>query len=176
MKEKITSTEEIFNGKLLHIVKHEVELPDGNTSIREVVQHPGAVAVVAVDDDHQVLLVRQFRLPADAILYEIPAGILEPGEKPEDCAARELREETGYRPLTLNAIGGMYTAPGYTTEFIHIFHATGYEEAPLEQDVDEFVEAQRIPMTEALAMIERGEIVDGKSMTGLLQVARILGI
>ena len=176
MKETITGTEEIFKGRLLHVVKHTVKLPDENESIREVLLHPGAVAVVAVDDEQHVLLVQQYRLPADKILYELPAGTLEPGEDPAECAERELREETGYRPLNLQSIGAMYPAPGYTTEIIHLYHATGYESAPLEQDVDEFVEHVRLPFSEALAMIERGKIEDGKTLTGLLRVARIMGI
>lgn len=174
MQETITATEEIYNGKLVHLVRYTVSLPDGDSAKREVVKHPGAVAIVAVDDDQQVLLVQQFRLPAGKILYELPAGTLEQDETPKACAIRELREETGYRPVKLESIGGLYTAPGYTDEYIHLFYATGYEHDPLEQDVDEFVEAVRIPLTEALTMIDQGKIADGKTLSGLLMVARRL--
>src|SRR5262249_47410995 len=123
----------------------------------------------------KVLLVRQFRSAAGKVLLEIPAGTLEPGEMPMTCAIRELQEETGFRADKCEPLGGIYTAPGYTTEFIHLFYPTGLVESRLDQDEDEFVEAERVPFQEALAMIDRGEIADGKSVSGLLRVARILG-
>ena len=122
-----------------------------------------------------VLLVRQFRAAAGKILLEIPAGTLNPGEVPLSCALRELQEETGFRADKLDPLGGIYTAPGYTTEFIHLFYATGLSESRLDQDADEFIEVERVPFTQALAMIDSGDIADGKSVSGLLRVARLLG-
>jgi ADP-ribose pyrophosphatase len=174
MQETIVDTQDIFDGRVVHLLLHKVRLPDGEYSKREVVEHPGAVAIVALDDQQNVLMVRQFRLPAGKILYEIPAGTLEDDEAPEVCASREMREETGYKPANLESLGGFYTAPGYTTEFIHLFYATGLSEARLEQDVDEFIELERMPFSKALEMIEQGEIVDGKTILGLLKVARRL--
>ena len=176
MEEKITSTERIYDGHLVKLDLHQVALPMGGTSQREVVVHPGAVAMVPVDDSQHVLLVRQFRLPAGKVVLEIPAGTLEPGEEPEQCAIRELQEEIGRKPGTIESLGGVYTAPGYTTEFIHLFYTTDLIEASLEADADELIEVVRLPYAEALQRIENGEIDDAKTVTGLLRVARKLGI
>jgi ADP-ribose pyrophosphatase len=134
------------------------------------------VALVAFDRDNNVLLVRQFRMAANRILLEIPAGTLEKGEDPEACAIRELQEETGYKPGQIESIGGIYTAPGYTTEFIHLFIATDLSESKLDADDDENIEVVRMPLAQALALIENGEIADGKSAAGLLRAARKLGV
>lgn len=176
MREKITSTEQIYSGRVVNLVVHEVELPNGGHSRRELVRHPGAVAIVALDGERQVLLVRQYRIAADQILLEIPAGTLNPDEAPETCAIRELQEETGYKPGSIERIGGLFVAPGYTTEYIHLYLATDLQESLLEMDEDEFIELERVPLADALAMIERGEIIDGKSISGLLLVARRLGV
>jgi ADP-ribose pyrophosphatase len=144
MRETITHTESIYSGRVVKLVVHDVELPDGNASKRELVQHPGAVAVVALDADNHVLLVRQYRIAADQIMLEIPAGTLNPGEDPEVCAVRELQEETGYMPGHIEKIGGIYVAPGYTTEFIHLYLATDLRESRLAQDEDEFIELDRL--------------------------------
>lgn len=176
MKEEILSTQDIFDGRLIHLKVHTVKLPDGKESIREIIYHQGAVAIVAVDDEQQVLLVKQFRLGAGQVTYEIPAGLLEPGEDPQSAIVRELREETGYRPLNIESMGGIYLAPGYSTEYIHLYYASGYKYAPLEQDEDEFVEAIRIPFTQALSMIDKGEIIEAKSIVALLKVARHSGV
>ncbi|MBZ0303126.1 MAG: NUDIX hydrolase [Anaerolineae bacterium] len=172
----MSRSQQIFSGKVVKLALHEIRLPDGSTAVRELIEHQGAVGVVALDEDQQVLLVRQFRIGAGRDLYEIPAGILEPGETPEVCAARELREEVGYQPGTLEALGGFFTAPGYTTEFIHLFLARNLIAAPLPQDHDEFVECVRLPLIRALAMIDQGEIVDSKSLIALLRIARRLGL
>lgn len=176
MKEEILSTETIFDGRIVHLRVHTVRLPDGNQSKRELIHHQGAVAIVALDTKQNVLLVKQYRMGTGSDTYEIPAGILEPDENPSEAIVRELREETGYRPLQLESLGGIYVAPGYTTEYIQLFYTSDIEEAPLEQDADEFVETLRIPLKEAIAMIERGEINEAKSVVALLKVARKLGL
>ena len=176
MDETIIKTEEIYHGRVVHLLVHDVRLPDGVESRREVVQHPGAVAMVPLDNARNVFLVRQYRLPAGRVLYEIPAGTLHDGEAPSACAHRELQEEIGHRPGELKPLGGFYTAPGYTTEYIHLFLATGLTASSLDSDDDEFIEVDRVPFAEALAMIERGEIADAKSVAGLLRVARHLGL
>lgn len=176
MHEKITHTEEIYKGRVVNLVIHDVELPDGKPSKRELVRHPGAVAVVALDDQRNVLLVRQYRIAADRVLLEIPAGTLNPNEAPDTCAIRELQEETSLKPGKLEKLGGIFVAPGYTTEFIHLYLATDLSESSLAMDEDEFIEVERVPLTEALAMIERGDIIDGKSVSALLLVARRLGV
>ncbi|HLV34558.1 MAG TPA: NUDIX hydrolase [Spirillospora sp.] len=167
---------QIYSGRVVHLALHEIQLPDGSTAIRELIEHAGAAAVVALDEANHVLLVRQFRIGAHQHLYEIPAGILEAGEPPASCASRELQEEIGYFPGRLDALGGFYPTPGYTTEYIHLYLARDLSPAPLQQDHDEFIEVTRIPFGEALAMIERGEIVDSKTIIGLLRVARRLSL
>ena len=167
---------QIYNGKVVHLEIVDIQLPDGSTAQREVIRHSGAVAIIALDDQQQVFMVRQYRIGADQHLYEIPAGLLGPGEPPEQAAVRELREETGYRPGTLEALGGFYVAPGYTTEFIHLFIARDLVHDPLAQDKDEFLEAQSMPLKDAIHMIDEGKIVDSKTIIGLLRLARQLDL
>jgi ADP-ribose pyrophosphatase len=175
MEEKIVSTRQIYSGRVVKLDVHEVELPNGERSQRELVRHPGAVAIVAVDEAGNVLLVRQYRIAAARIMLELPAGTLEPNEPPDVCADRELQEETGYKPGRLEAIGAFFVAPGYTTEYIHLFVATELRESRLAGDEDEFIEVLRVPFQEALVMVERGEIIDGKSIIGLLRTAERFG-
>ena len=171
MQETIVHTKKIYKGRVINLVVHDVRLQNGDPAKRELVQHPGAVALVALDAQQKVLLVRQFRIADGKVLSEIPAGTLRPNEPPDDCAVRELQEETGYKPGKLERLGGFYVAPGYTTEFIHLYLATDLIESRLDGDADEFIEVDRISLPDALAMIERGDIQDGKSITGLLRVA-----
>lgn len=176
MRETIIHTDKIYEGRVVNLSVHQVRLPNDALSKREVIKHPGAVAIVALDDQQRVVLVRQYRLPADQILYELPAGTLDPDETPEACAIREMQEETGYKPLTITPMGGIYTAPGYTTEFIHLFFTDSLVPSSLEPDDDEFVEVVSVPLAQALAMIESGEIADGKTVAGLVRVARRMGL
>jgi len=176
MEEKIVSSRQIYNGRIVRLQVHEVELPDGRRSVREVIEHPGAVAIVPLDSDNHVFLVRQYRIAADQITLEVPAGTLEPGELPLTCAERELQEEIGYRATSLEPLGGFYVAPGYTTEYIHLYLGTDLTKAALPQDDDEFIEVQRMPLADALELINSGEINDSKTMASLLRVARKLGI
>ena len=173
---QINRSKQIFSGKVVKLAVHEIRLPDGSLAVRELIEHPGAVAVVALDSQQNVMLVRQFRIGANRDLYEIPAGLLESGETPEACASRELREEIGYEPGRLESLGGFYTAAGYTSEFIHLYWAHDLTYAPLGQDQDEFIEIVRMPFTETLRLIEQGEIVDSKTIIGLFKVARRLGL
>jgi ADP-ribose pyrophosphatase len=178
LDEKIIKSEELYIGKLVHLYRDTVELPDGTHTPREIIRHPGAVAAVPlVDGDSglHVILVRQYRTAAQKLLLEIPAGTLEPGEKPDAAMDRELQEEIGYRAGTLERLLGEYTAPGYTTELIHIYLATDLTPARLAGDADEFIEAVTLPFDEALGMVLRGDIEDGKTIIGLLLAARRLG-
>jgi ADP-ribose pyrophosphatase len=175
MPEEIISTERKYTGRLIHLDVHQVRLPDGGQSVREQITHPGAVAVVALIGD-DVLMVRQYRLASGHTLLEIPAGTLEPGEDPAICAARELQEETGFRPGSLRALGGFFVAPGYTTEYIHLFLARDLEVSRLSMDDDEFIELVRMPLKEALQQAMDGKIIDAKTLSGLLKTARLLGV
>jgi ADP-ribose pyrophosphatase len=151
---------------------YEVRLADGRTVHRDIVTHPGAVAIAALDDQERVLLVRQYRTAAERELLEIPAGTLHPGEDPLLAAARELREETGFAPGHLEALGGIFVAPGYTSEYIHLYLATGLSADPLPMDDDEFIVLERLSLDAALEAIESGEICDAKSVTALLRLDR----
>ena len=175
MRETIVSSRLIYDGRIVKLEVYDVVLPNDNLTQREIVNHPGAVAMVPLDDEHNILMVRQFRLAANRVMLEIPAGTLEPNESPITCAERELQEEIGYKPGLLEPLGGIFVAPGYTTEFIHMFLATDLSESSLEMDSDEFIEVERIALADALNLIENGEIVDAKTATGILKVARRLG-
>ncbi len=168
MDETLLNSELVYDGRIVHLYVETVQLPDGKTAKREVVHHNGAVAIVPFDAAGHVVLVRQYRLPARRVLLEIPAGTLEKGEEPDACAIRELQEETGYKPGKLERIGGIFVAPGYSTEFIHLYLATDLSESRLAHDEDEFLEVVHIPFTDALQMIADADICDGKSVSGLL--------
>jgi len=176
MEEIILSRETIYEGRIVKLDVLEVQLPNGKTAQRDVIRHPGAAAVVALDDAQQLLMVRQFRMAAGRVLLEIPAGTLEPDEAPIVCAERELQEEAGMKPGKLQSLGGIFVAPGYTSEFIHLFLATDLVPSQLTQDDDEFLEVERVTMAQALALIDSGEICDAKSVTGILRAARLLEI
>ncbi len=176
MQEIIKKRESIFQGRVVKLEVLDVELSNGKPSKRELITHPGAVAILALDADQNILLVRQFRIAAGQVLYEIPAGTLEPNEEPIVCAERELQEETGYKPNHIERLGGIYVAPGYTTEFIHLFFATELQDSRLQMDEDEFIEVSRVTFQQAFEMIDRGVIIDGKSISAILLGARKLGV
>jgi ADP-ribose diphosphatase len=166
----------VYTGRIIDLDVDKVRFPDGSIGELEMIRHPGASAVVPflsepTGEDPQVLLIRQYRYAAGAYLYEVPAGRLEPGETPEACARRELEEETGCRAQRIEALASIYTTPGFTDEKIHLFAAYGLTTGQVQRDADEFMEVQTKPLTEALAMISRGEIVDGKTIVGLLFAA-----
>jgi len=172
MNETILYTQHLYEGHVVNLDLHEVRLSDGNQRKREVIRHPGAAAIVALDSDEKILLVRQFRIAAGKVLREIPAGTLHHDEPPEECAIRELQEETGCKPGKLDHLGGFYPAPGYTTEFIYLYLATDLTESRLAADADEFIEVDRVSLDEALEMIQKGDIADGKTIIGLMLAAR----
>ncbi len=163
-------TELIYSGRVVHLYLDTVQLPNGKTATREVVRHGGAVAIVPVDADRNIIMVRQYRHPIGRILLEIPAGTLHEGEVPELCAVRELQEEIGYKPGHLEKIGAVYLAPGYSSEFIHLYMATDLQESQLEMDEDEFIEVERVTIADALTRIQKGEIADAKTISAVLMV------
>ncbi|HUS82293.1 MAG TPA: NUDIX hydrolase [Dehalococcoidia bacterium] len=172
---RVLSSQRPFRGNLINVRVDTVETA-GGTGMREVVEHPGAVLLIAMDDYENVFLVRQYRHPVGRVLLELPAGTIDEGEQPEVCAVRELREETGFRPRSIESLGGFFLSPGYSNEYIHLFLATGVEEAPLETGDEEDLRALRIPFDEALRLIDSGEIRDAKSIAALLLFARRRGI
>jgi ADP-ribose pyrophosphatase len=179
LTEKTISTENIHEGKLVDLDVYTIETPTGRRVKREVVLHPGAVAIVPLlprrdDQGWDVLMVRQYRTAVGRVMLEIPAGTLEPGEAPIQAANRELQEEVGYKPGRLLRLGGKYTAPGYTTEYIHMYLATDLAESALTGDSDEFIEVVRLPFADVLRRVVTGEIEDGKTIIGVLLAARQL--
>lgn len=160
--------EVLFEGRMLRVVRDTVRLPNGLQTSREVVRHPGAVAIIALQDQH-VLLVRQYRYAIAQETLEIPAGKIDPQEPPLDCAVRELREETGYRG-TMEHISTFYTTPGFSDEVMHLFLARDLIWDPLTPDEDEFIGVERIPWDEAIQMAQENEFNDAKTILGILLV------
>lgn len=174
MTEQILSTEHIFDGRVVHLRVDTVALPDGQTYKREIVQHNGAVALVPLDEDGNVILVRQYRAGASKELLEIPAGGLEPGEPRDECACRELQEEVGLYPDDLIELGSFYVAASYTTENITIYLARRLRPSPLSGDADESITVQRMPFQQALNMALSNQIEDSKTVIGLVWAAHHL--
>jgi ADP-ribose pyrophosphatase len=167
LKEKFLLTERLYEGKIINLRRDIVLLPNGREATREVVEHPGAVAIVPVLSDGKILLVRQFRYPVEKILLEIPAGKLDAGEAPEACAARELEEETGYRAQRLERKSSIFTGPGFSDEVIHIFVAHELVKTAVHPDEDEFLEIYAYSPQEIRQMIRSGMVCDAKTITGL---------
>ncbi|MCL6520630.1 MAG: NUDIX hydrolase [Armatimonadetes bacterium] len=168
IKEKTIESKRIFEGRIVSLRVDTVELPNGRRTTREVVEHKGAVAVVPMLDHERVVMVRQFRQPVGSELLEIPAGTLEDGEDPADCARRELAEEIGYYPGKLTEMFHSYLSPGYSTEMLHTFLAEDLQKVSEKRDFDEFLEVVTIKLKDAVEMICRGVILDAKSICGLL--------
>lgn len=160
--------EVLFKGRLLRVERDMVLLPNGLQTSREVIRHPGAVAIIALQDQ-QLLLVRQYRYAIAQETLEIPAGKIDPQEPPHDCAVRELREETGYRG-TMEHISTFYTTPGFTDEVMYLFLARDLVWDPLAPDDDEFIGVERIPWVKAVQMAQQNEFSDGKTILGILLV------
>ncbi|HOO12413.1 MAG TPA: NUDIX hydrolase [Bacillota bacterium] len=170
--EKTLESKTVYKGRIINLRLDSVVLENGNTALREVVEHPGAVGIVALKDNGDIVMVKQYRKAADQMLLELPAGKLEQGEDPADCAARELTEETGYIAANLRYLVSFYTSPGFSNEVMHMFLATGLSQGENDPDDDEMVETVEISRDRAVDMILKGEIKDGKTIAGIL----LLGI
>ena len=164
----------IYEGRILNLRVDEVKLENGSLAKREVVEHPGAAAIVPILDRSEVLLVRQYRYPIGAELLEIPAGTLKANEDPKVCAVRELEEETGYLCREISRIAECFVAPGYSSEKIHIYLAKELTKTKTNMDEDESIAIERHKFTEALDKIRTGEIRDAKSIVGLHVAAALL--
>ena len=167
---KVLATKMIYAGRIINLRLDTLELPDGGEATREIVEHPGAVAVVAINPKGEVVLVRQYRHAAGETLLEIPAGLLEPGENQSECALRELREETGYQAANIRKLFSCYTTPGFSNEMIHIYLATDLTMFQQDLDPDEDIEILELPLTDAITLIEKGEITDTKTIAALCNV------
>ena len=167
--EEGVSSEEVFHGKIVHLFKDIVRLPNGKHATREVIRHPGAVAVVPMTEDGNVILVRQYRYPFAQVMLEIPAGKLDPGEDPLDCATRELTEETGYAAAEIVSLGVFYPSVAILDEKIHLYLARGLTFCATNPDDDEFLHVEQRPLKEMVEAVMRGEVPDGKTQTAILK-------
>lgn len=170
LTEKTLKTTPIYNGKIVNLQVDEVLLPDGQKSTRELIKHPGAVAIIPVTPDDTIIFVRQYRKPLEKTIIEIPAGKLEQGERPEITAIRELEEETGYTTNNLSFITSFYTSPGFTDELMHIYISTDLQQLDekVDGDDDEFIELLELTLDEAKEYVARNEIQDAKTNYAIL--------
>ncbi|NLJ72748.1 MAG: NUDIX hydrolase [Syntrophomonadaceae bacterium] len=165
--EKTVGSKVIFSGKIINVQVDTVRLPNGRESTREIVKHAEAVAVVALDNDNNIYLVKQYRKPVEETLLEIPAGILEPNEELITCAYRELEEETGLKASKMEKLLSFYSAPGFTDEKITIYLATELTKGEINFDEDELLETLKMPLIDAFNLINSGLIIDAKSIIGI---------
>ena len=171
----LIKADRIYTGRVLNLDEDSVRFPDGSTGQLEMIRHPGASAILPfLDDptspDPRVVLIRQFRHATDDFIYEVPAGRLDAGESPEECARRELAEETGYQASRLDRLTTIYTTPGFTDERIHLFMATGLTLGAHDREADEFLELHRVRWLEVLELVRTGQVVDGKTLAAIMFV------
>ena len=165
---ELLKTETVYPGRAFTIRRDTLRLPDGRETKFDIVEHVGSVIIIPLDDRGNLLFVRQYRHAAGLDLLELPAGTLDKGEAPEACAHREIREETGMAAGHMEHLGGFYLAPGYSTEFMHVYLATDLHSDPLEADADEFLTVEKVPIEQALEMAHGGVLADAKSLAALL--------
>lgn len=173
VEEKISS-EEIFNGKIVHLFRDTVRLPNGKEATREVMRHVGAAAVVPLTDDGNVILVRQYRYPFAQVMLEIPAGKLDPGEEPLECAKRELLEETGVIAQDFVYLGAFYPSVAMLDEVIHLFLARNFTKGDSNLDADEFLNVEQRPLSALVEEIMAGGVPDGKTQAAVLKAWYLL--
>ena len=173
-KEEMVSQETVYEGVIVNVRRDKARLMDGRITNREVVEHPGGVAVFAMDDQGRVALVRQYRYPMGEETLELPAGKLEPGEDPRDSGLRELAEETGLVPGTFEDMGCLYSSPGILAERISLYFAKDLTQGPTHPDDGEFVETVWLPYQDQVDKARRGEIKDGKTLVGILKASFLL--
>lgn len=171
-RETTTASETIYEGRVINLRKDEVRLSNGHVTQREIVEHRGAICVLPVGDDGKILLVRQFRKPAEQVLLELPAGSLEKKEDPVDCAHRELTEECGLEATQMTPLFQCYLAPGYSSEYMYGFVARGLRKVDAQPEEDEILELENYSLQELLPMIADGRIRDAKTICGILMWTR----
>jgi ADP-ribose pyrophosphatase len=174
LSEKQIKSEKLFEGQILKLYFDQVRLPNGKTATREKISHPGAVGIVPVTDNGNVLLVKQYRYPVDDITIEIPAGKIDKKEKPEKCARRELAEEVGAIGGDLKLLSSFYTTPGFCDEILHLYIATGFKMSENNLDEDEFLDIVSVKLNEAVKWIIKGKIKDSKTIIGILMAMNFL--
>ncbi|MBE7058358.1 MAG: NUDIX hydrolase [Ruminococcaceae bacterium] len=164
----------MFKGRVFTVEVSKVELPDGQTSTREIIRHNGGAAIVALDDERNIFLVRQFRIATGQEMLEIPAGKLEAGEDPLVCAKRELEEETGMQAGEIKHLFSMYATPGYCGERLHIYFADNLKSGQIHRDEEEFLHVIKVPFDEAYKMVMEGKFQDAKTIAGILAVKNLI--
>ena len=174
VKEKTISSDRIYTGKVISLKVDTVEVDNKGYKKREFVEHPGAVAIVAITEDNKVVLVKQFRKPIEQVIWELPAGKLEIGESPKECAIRELKEETGYSAKNLKLIHKFFTSAGFSNQKIYIFLATVLTKGEPEFDEDEIIEKYEIDINEAQNIVLKNEIEDAKTSLGILLTKELI--
>lgn len=174
LEEKTLSSELKFDGKVVKLFVDKAELENGDIVTREMIKHPGGVCIVPLDEENNVLMVRQFRYPTHKVLLEIPAGKLEFGENHRECGLRELKEETGCTCDEFTYLGSLIPTPAYDTEVIHIYLARGLHGGEQDLDEDEFLEVKKIPLEKAVEMVMNNEIEDAKTQIALLKTDALL--
>ena len=174
LQEKTLHSETIYDGKILHIRRDTVLLPNGREAIREVADHPGGVCAAILTEKDELLFVRQFRYPYAQVVLECPAGKLEPGEDPDEAIQREQKEETGTTSSCYIKLGELYPTPGYCDEILHLYACRVESYGDLNPDEDEFLEVERIPLQKAVEMAENGELLDAKTQVLVLRAARLV--
>jgi ADP-ribose pyrophosphatase len=173
-EEKTVSEKHIYKGNIINVDNLTVTLPDGRQATRDIVRHPGASVIVPLNEKGEVYMVRQFRKPIDTVTLEIPAGKLDPGEDPLECAKRELKEETGLDAKEIRHLVSIHSTPGFSNEVLHLYSATGLSEGESCTDEDEFISTERYPVAELIEMILNGRITDAKTIIGVLLADKIL--
>ena len=176
LEEKTLSSEQKFDGKVVKLFVDQVELENGEKTFREVIKHPGGVCILPLDEDNNVLMVRQFRYPSHKVLLEIPAGKMEYGEDHRECGLRELKEETGCTCDEFTYLGNLIPTPAYDTEVIHMYLARGLHSGEQKLDEDEFLDVEKIPLDKAVEMVMNNEIADAKTQIALLKTKQMLGL
>lgn len=174
LTEKTLSSKSVFDGRILHITLDEIELPNGKKSKREVVNHPGGVTVAALDEENNLLFVRQFRYPYKEIVLELPAGKLEKGSTPLENGKRELMEETGAEGYSYISLGQLYPSPGYTSEIIHLYACKVKSQGSSNPDDGEFLNVEKIPLDKAVEMVLNNQIPDAKTQVAVLKTAMLI--
>ena len=176
LREITLSSQTVYQGKIVTLKVDEALLPNGAAAGREVVEHPGGVCILALEEDGTVPLVRQFRYPLGDVMLELPAGKLEPGEAPRLAAIRELGEEVGLEPGQLTELGFIYVSPGFCTEKLHMYLAREVTAVPVHPDEDEFLDIVRLPFERLVEMVMSGQITDGKTVAAVLKTKVLLGL
>lgn len=174
--EKTLSSQTVFDGRIITVKVDKALLPNGAQTAREVVEHPGGVCILALQEDGTVPLVRQFRYPLGDVMLELPAGKLEYGEAPRPAAIRELGEEVGLEPGELTDLGFIYVSPGFCTEKLHMYLARDVKTVPIHPDEDEFLDIVHMPFQQLVEMVMSGEITDGKTVATVLKTKVLLGL